>query len=80
MNFEELYDIKDIQIIQDSITSATGVASIVTNLNGNSITKPSNLCKICKDIVNKNYNGIHPKSLMATLHRQTPLSPQPYMS
>ena len=48
--FEELLNIDDVQRIQDGFANATGVASIITDPDGNPITKPSNFCKFCNII------------------------------
>ena len=49
--FENLFDLKDIQLLQDQFAEATGVASIITNTNGFPITKPSNFCRLCNDFI-----------------------------
>ena len=48
--FENLFDIAEIQKIQDSFCDVTGVAAIITDVNGKPITKPSNFCKLCQII------------------------------
>lgn len=40
-SFRELFDIKEVQRIQDAFSKASGVASIITELDGTSITRPS---------------------------------------
>ena len=47
-SFESLFDVKEIQEIQDSFAGATGVASIITDVKGRPITKPSNFCRLCR--------------------------------
>lgn len=49
--FEDLFNIDDIQRIQDEIGSAAGVTSIITRTDGTPITAPSNFCRLCKDII-----------------------------
>lgn len=51
--FEELFDLESIQRIQDLFAEATGVASIITRPDGTPITKPSNFCRLCNDIIRK---------------------------
>lgn len=46
----DLIDSKHLQLIQDSFAKATGVASIISDVDGNPITKPSNFCGVCKAI------------------------------
>jgi len=42
--FTEIFDLFDIQEIQDAFSSAVGVASIITEVDGTIITNPSNFC------------------------------------
>ncbi|MGF1586621.1 MAG: PocR ligand-binding domain-containing protein [Bacteroidales bacterium] len=57
--FEDLFDIKVIQQIQDEFSSATGVASIITYPDGRPITRPSNFTRFCNEIVRKTEKGCH---------------------
>lgn len=63
LKFEDLFDINEIQKIQDAFSKATGVASIITDINGNPLTKPSNFCSLCDEIIRKT-----PKGLQNCLH------------
>ena len=60
-NFElfanDIFDVEEIQRLQDLFSDATGVASIITYLDGTPITKPSNFCRLCKDIIRKTEKG-----------------------
>lgn len=56
--FDELFNIEEIQKIQDSFARATGVASIITDTDGTPITKPSNFCRLCSDIIRKTEVGL----------------------
>lgn len=47
IRFEDLFDIDEIQRIQDQFASATGVASIITRPDGTPITRPSRFCQLC---------------------------------
>ena len=58
LTFEELFNIEDIQRLQDQFADATGVASIITHPDGTPITKPSNFCRLCNDIVRKTEKGL----------------------
>lgn len=58
LSFEDLFDINEIQKIQDIFSAATGVASIITQPNGNPITKPSNFCRLCIDVIRKTEKGL----------------------
>lgn len=58
IKFEDLFDLADIQKLQDQFADATGVASLITTPTGQPITKPSNFCRLCKDIIRKNPIGV----------------------
>jgi anti-anti-sigma factor len=48
LRFEDLFDLAEIQEIQDAFANATGVASVITTVNGEPITQPSNFCNLCQ--------------------------------
>jgi anti-anti-sigma factor len=48
LSFEDLFDLDEIQEIQDAFANATGVASIITTTSGEPITQPSNFCNLCQ--------------------------------
>jgi PAS domain S-box-containing protein len=54
---EELFNLQDLQRIQDGFAEATGVASMITHTDGKPITKPSNFCRLCAEIIRKNEKG-----------------------
>ncbi len=58
IEFEDLFNLDEIQKIQDEFTRATGVASIITHTNGTPITKPSNFCRLCNDIIRRTEKGL----------------------
>jgi len=58
VSFFDLFDLKEIQNIQDSFAKATGVASIITDTEGLPITGPSNFCRLCIDIIRKTEKGL----------------------
>ena len=51
ISFTELFDLETIQRIQDEFAAATGVASVITHPDGTPITRPSNFCRLCRDII-----------------------------
>ena len=69
MNFEDIqnvnldhklfdyFDLSEIQGMQDSFSSATGVASLITEVDGTPITNSSNMCYLCNQIVRKTEKG-----------------------
>jgi len=58
IHFLDLFDLEDIQHIQDSFASATGVASIITTPEGIPITKPSNFTHLCNNIIRQTKVGL----------------------
>jgi len=57
-SFKDLFDLTEIQAIQDSFAQTTGVASIITTVDGEPITHPSNFCRLCKNIIRKTKKGL----------------------
>jgi len=57
VDFETLFDLKNIQYLQDQISDALGVASLITRPDGTPITNSSNFCRLCKDIIRKTKKG-----------------------
>lgn len=52
-----LFNIDKLQIIQDMFAHKTGVASLITEIDGVPITKPSNFCRLCMNIIRKTEKG-----------------------
>jgi len=50
LQFENLFDLDEIQKIQDSFSLATGMASIIVKPDGTPITKSSGFCSLCNTI------------------------------
>ncbi len=57
ITFEELFNLKDIQRLQDDFARATGVSSIITRTDGTPITAPSNFTRLCHDIIRRTEKG-----------------------
>lgn len=55
--FEDIFNINDIQKIQDDFAAATGVASVITKTDGTPITQPSNFTDLCKNIIRQSEKG-----------------------
>ncbi|MBU1568373.1 MAG: PocR ligand-binding domain-containing protein [Proteobacteria bacterium] len=55
--FEDLFNISDIQLLQDQFAKATGVASIITRTDGTPITRPSNFTRLCSEIIRSSEKG-----------------------
>jgi PAS domain S-box-containing protein len=56
--FDVLFDLNEVQRIQDEFSAATGVASVITDPDGNPITKPSGFSRFCNDLVRKTEKGL----------------------
>lgn len=57
IHFFDLFDITEIQKLQDLFSAASKVSSVIMDLDGNMLTKPSNFTPLCKLILNKSSNG-----------------------
>lgn len=57
ISFKDLFDLEEIQQIQDAFSDATGVASIITDTDGKPITRPSNFSYLCEHIIRKTKKG-----------------------
>jgi PAS domain S-box-containing protein len=57
IELEELFDLKQLQRIQDEFASATGVASIITHIDGTPITQPSHFTDLCMNIIRGTKKG-----------------------
>jgi PAS domain S-box-containing protein len=57
VTFEELFNLNDVQRLQDEFAKATGVASIITDPDGIPLTAPSNFTRLCNDIIRKSEKG-----------------------
>ena len=56
-NISSLFDMGELQSMQDAFALATGVASVITDTRGNPLTRPSNFCSLCKDIIRNTDKG-----------------------
>lgn len=58
VSFEHLFNLEDIQRLQEEFAEATGVASIITRPDGTPITRPSKFCRLCQDVIRKTEKGL----------------------
>lgn len=58
IQFENVFNLEDIQMLQNLFSNASGVASIITHPDGTPITKPSNFCRLCDKIIRKTEKGL----------------------
>ena len=47
LSLTDVIEIEHLQLVQDSFAKALGVGSIITDVNGKPITRPSNFCGVC---------------------------------
>jgi PAS domain S-box-containing protein len=83
IQFSDLFNAEDLQHLQDAFSEATGVASIITHPDGTPITRPSNFCRLCSEIIRKTKQGqINCFKSDAALGCQNPAGPtvQPCLS
>jgi len=57
IQFSDLFILEDIQRLQDLFADAHGIASIITTIDGQPITKPSNFTRLCGNIIRKTEKG-----------------------
>lgn len=57
IEFEELFNLEDIQKIQDDFAESANVASLITRPDGSPITKPTNFCRLCNEIIRETPKG-----------------------
>jgi signal transduction histidine kinase/ligand-binding sensor protein len=76
-SFDKLFDLDQLQKIQDSFAKAAGVASIITDPDGRPITRPSNFCNLCKNVIRKTEKGlcncIHSDAVIGQYHPDGPI-------
>ncbi len=57
IQFKDIFDLDEIQKLQDIFSDANQVASIISHPDGTPITKQSNFCKLCLLVIKKTENG-----------------------
>ena len=58
ISFEDLFNLSDLQHLQDLFAKAFGVAALITRPDGTPITKPSNFSDLCGQIIRKTSKGM----------------------
>ena len=83
IRFQDLFDLEEIQKIQDAFAAATGVASIITTPRGEPLTRPSNFCQLCQNIIRKTEKGLancyHSDAVLGRMNPDGPIM-QPCLS
>lgn len=57
IDFVDLFDLDEIQKLQDSFADAFGIASIITRPDGTPITRPSRFSQICTEVIHSTSCG-----------------------
>ena len=83
IKFEDLFNLDEIQKIQDAFAAATGVASCITDTEGRPLTKPSNSSDLCQKIIRQTKKGLkncyHSDAVLGQMNPSGP-SMQPCLS
>jgi len=58
VEFEDIFDLVEFQQLQDSFAASSGVASIVTRVDGTPLTKPSNFSYLCEHVIRCTDKGL----------------------
>jgi PAS domain S-box-containing protein len=77
IQLSDLFNVDELQKIQDAFALSTGVASIITDTQGRPITKPSNFCRLCEHIIRKTEKGLlncyHSDASLGRMHPKGPI-------
>ena len=58
IEFEDLFNLAEIQHLQDLYARAFGVAALITRPDGTPITQPSNFTELCSEIIRNTSKGV----------------------
>ena len=56
--FDKMFEISELQMLQDQFSNAFGVASVITTPNGEYLTQPSNFSHLCQNIIRCTEKGL----------------------
>lgn len=80
IEFDDLFNLDDIQKLQDQFAQASGVASIITHTDGRPITRASNFRRLCNDIIRQTDKGLancyKSDSVIGRYHPERPIVSQ----
>ncbi|MBN1514459.1 MAG: PAS domain S-box protein [Phycisphaerae bacterium] len=57
ITFSDLFDLEEIQKLQDAFTESSGTAQLITDPDGTPITRPSGFCRLCAEFIRKSEKG-----------------------
>ncbi|MCP4693861.1 MAG: PAS domain-containing protein, partial [Desulfobacterales bacterium] len=55
--FTDVFDIDGLQEVQDAFADSAGVSCVITDAEGRFITRPSNFCRACADMIRNTRQG-----------------------
>lgn len=58
LRMEDLFDLEELQRLQDAFAKATGIGALITHPDGTPFTKPSNFCRLCAEIIRETDKGL----------------------
>ncbi len=58
VRFEDVFAVEDLQRLQDAFAEAADVASLITDLQGRPLTRPSNFTDLCANIIRRTEKGL----------------------
>jgi len=53
LDFAELFDLEEVQRMQDLFTESTGVSSVIVSPEGKQLTRQGNFCALCQDLIHQ---------------------------
>lgn len=56
--FSQVFALDEIQALQDAFAAATGIASVITDPEGQPLTTPSNFCRLCMEVIRATPQGL----------------------
>jgi len=57
LHFQDLFDLDEIQQLQNLLAKSLGIGSIITDLDGQPLTQPSNFCQLCYGVIRQTEKG-----------------------
>ena len=75
LEFHDLFDIEEIQRMQDAFSAAMGVASVIAKTDGTPITRMSNFTRVCRLIRNTKKGGARCRHSDKVIGQRNPTGP-----
>ncbi len=57
IKFTDLFDLEEIQKLQDAFSKSSGTAQLITDPDGKPITRPSGFCRLCAELIRQSEKG-----------------------